>query len=69
MTRELIMLPEFDKQWKVMGFTVKNLKSLQEKLTLDSAKGVSMRGTGWLREIRMGVNEYGCLQKHYNRPK
>ena len=69
MTREFVMLPEFDKQWKAMGLTDKELKSLQEELTLDSAKGVLMKGTGGLRKIRMGANEYGCLQKHYNRPK
>ena len=27
------MLPEFDKQWTAMGFTDKELKSLQEELT------------------------------------
>ena len=51
MTREFIMLPEFDKQWKAMGFTDKDLQSLQEDLTRDSAKGALMRGTGGLRKI------------------
>jgi len=33
MTREFIMFPEFDKQRKAMGFTDKDLQSLQEKHT------------------------------------
>ena len=33
MTREFIMLPEFDKQWKAMCFTDMDLQSLQEELT------------------------------------
>ena len=59
MTREFIMLPEFDKQWKAMGFTDTDLKSLQEELTLDSAKGVLMRGTGGLRKIRVAFENQG----------
>jgi len=59
MTREFIMLPEFDKQWKAMGLTDKDLKSLQEELTLDSAKGVLMRGTGGLRKIRVAFENQG----------
>ena len=59
MTREFVMLPEFDKQWKAMGLTDKNLKSLQEELTLDSAKGVLMRGTGGLRKIRVAFENQG----------
>lgn len=42
--REFVMLPEFDKQWKAMGFSDKDLKALQEELTLDPGKGVLMRG-------------------------
>jgi len=59
MTREFIMLPEFDKQWKAMGFTDKDLQSLQEELTRDSAKGVLMRGTGDLRKVRVAFENQG----------
>ena len=31
MTREFVMLPEFDKRWKEIGFTDDDLKSLQEE--------------------------------------
>jgi hypothetical protein len=59
MTREFIMLPEFDKQWTAMGFTDKDLQSLQEELTLDSTKGALMRGTGGLRKIRVAFENRG----------
>ena len=53
------MLPEFDKQWTAMGFTDKELKSLQEELTLDPARGVLMKGTGGLRKIRIAFENRG----------
>lgn len=31
MTREFIMTPEFDKQWKAIGLADKKLKTLQEE--------------------------------------
>lgn len=42
MTREFVMLPEFDRQWKALGFSDMELRALQEELTLDPAKGVIM---------------------------
>lgn len=39
MTREFVMLPEFDKRWKGKGFTDDDLKSLQEELTINPEKG------------------------------
>jgi hypothetical protein len=59
MTREFVILPEFDKQWRIMGFTDKELKSLQESLTLDPAKGALMRGTGGLRKVRVAFENQG----------
>jgi hypothetical protein len=59
MTREFIMLPEFDKQWKAMGFSDNDLQSLQEELTLDPAKGSLMRGIGGLRKIRVAFENQG----------
>lgn len=53
------MLPEFDKQWKAMGFSDKDLQALQEELTLDPGKGVLMQGTGGLRKIRVASDSQG----------
>jgi hypothetical protein len=49
----------FDKQWKAMGFTDQDLRSLQEELTLHPAKGALMRGTGGLRKIRVAFENQG----------
>ena len=53
MTREFIMLPEFDRKWAEMGLTDKELKTLQEELTINPSKGDVMQGTGGLRKIRI----------------
>ena len=59
MTREFVMLPEFDKQWKAIGFTDKELKALQEELTIDPIKGEMMQGTGGLRKTRVAFEGRG----------
>ena len=59
MTREFVMLPEFDKRWKEIGFTDDDLKSLQEELTINPEKGDLIRGTGGLRKIRVAVEGRG----------
>ncbi|MBE6720666.1 MAG: addiction module toxin RelE [Ruminococcaceae bacterium] len=59
MTREFIMLPEFDKQWKAIGFDDNDLKALQEELTINPEKGEMMRGTGGLRKIRVAFEGRG----------
>ena len=59
MTREFIMLPEFDKNWASMGFTDKELKALQLELTLEPDKGDLMKGTGGLRKMRFGFDNKG----------
>ena len=53
------MLPEFDKQWKAIGFDDNDLKSLQEELTINPEKGEMMRGTGGLRKIRVAFEGRG----------
>ena len=53
MTREFVMLPEFDRKWKDMGLTDRELKALQEELTINPQKGDVMQGTGGLRKIRV----------------
>jgi len=59
MTREFIMLPEFDKQWTALGFTDKELKALQEELTFNPSKGDLIKGTGGLRKIRVAFENRG----------
>lgn len=59
MTREFVMLPEFDKRWKEIGFTDKELKALQEELTINPNKGDIMQGTGGLRKIRVAFEDRG----------
>lgn len=59
MTREFIMLPEFDKQWSALGFTDKELKALQEELTINPAVGKVMKGTGGLRKHRFAFENRG----------
>ena len=53
------MLPEFDHKWAEMGLTDKELKALQEELTIDPAKGDVMQGTGGLRKIRIAFEGRG----------
>ena len=59
MTREFVMLPEFDKRWKEIGFTDDDLKSLQEELTINPEKGDMMKNTGGLRKIRVAFEGHG----------
>lgn len=59
MTREFIMLPEFDRKWTEMGLTDKELKALQEELTINPSKGDVMKGTGGLRKIRIAFEGRG----------
>ena len=59
MTREFVMLPEFDRKWKDMGLTDRELKALQEELTINPQKGDVMQGTGGLRKIRVAFEGKG----------
>lgn len=53
------MLPEFDKRWDEIGLTDKELKALQEELTVNPEKGDLMQGTGGLRKIRVAFEGRG----------
>ena len=53
------MLPEFDRKWSEMGLTDKELKALQEELTISPTKGDVMQGTGGLRKIRIAFEGRG----------
>ena len=59
MTREFIIMSEFDKNWKNMGLLDKDLKILQEELTLNPQKGDVIQGTGGLRKIRISFDGKG----------
>ena len=59
MTREFIMLPEFDKRWKELSLGDKELKTLQEELTVNPHKGDIIQGTGGLRKIRVAFEGRG----------
>lgn len=53
------MIPEFDRKWTEMGLTDKELKALQEELTINPSKGDVMKGTGGLRKIRIAFEGRG----------
>ena len=43
MTREFVMLPEFEKQWKHLGLTDDDLRNLQPELLIDPQTGDVIR--------------------------
>ena len=59
MTREFIMMPVFDKQWKSMGLTDKDLQDLQEMLLQNPQAGDVIKGTGGLRKVRFAFPNRG----------
>ena len=59
LTREFVITHEFDKNWKAMGLTDKDLRSLQEELILNPSKGDLMQGTGGLRKLRIALEGRG----------
>ena len=59
MTREFVMMPEFDSQWRRMGLNDDDLKRLQETLVKDPKAGVAITGTGGLRKIRVAFPNQG----------
>lgn len=59
MTREFVLLPEFEKRWKAIGLDDKSLRNLEEQLLFDPQKGSVMQGTGGLRKIRVPISDKG----------
>lgn len=59
MTREFVMMPVFDKQWKSMGLTDKELQDLQEMLLQNPQIGDVIKGTGGLRKVRFAFPNRG----------
>ena len=59
MTREFVMMPEFDRQWQKMGMGDDELRVLQEILLQNPKAGDVIRGTGGLRKIRIAFEGRG----------
>lgn len=58
-TREFILLPEFEKCWKSIGLNDNDLKRLQCELLLNSQDNPVMQGTGGLRKVRFAIDNRG----------
>ncbi|MCL1993305.1 MAG: type II toxin-antitoxin system RelE/ParE family toxin [Spirochaetes bacterium] len=59
MTREFVMMPEFDRQWRKLDLDDADLGRLQETLLQDPKAGKPIRGTGGLRKIRVAFEGRG----------
>ena len=59
MTREFVMLPEFENQWKHLGLTDDDLNRLQSELLVDPQTGDVMQGTGGVRKMRFALENRG----------
>jgi len=59
MTREFVMMPEFDRQWHKMGLSDEELRQLQETLLQNPKAGDVIRGTNGLRKIRIAFEGQG----------
>ena len=59
MTREFVIMPEFDRQWDKMGLSDEELRQLQEVLLENPKVGVVIRGTKGLRKLRIAFEGQG----------
>ena len=59
MTREFVMMPEFDRQWQKLGLGDDELSQLQEILLQNPKAGDVIRGTKGLRKIRIAFDGAG----------
>jgi hypothetical protein len=58
-TREFVMMPEFDRHWQKIGLGDEELRRLQEILLRNPKVGAVMRGTGGLRKLRIAFDGKG----------
>ncbi len=68
MTREFIILPEFDSMWKKLGLTEDDLRSLEEYLCLHPHAGDVIPDTSGLRKLRWqrtGRGKRGSIRTLY----
>lgn len=59
MTREFVILPEFQRKWEECGFDDNDLAELQYQLCLNPEIGNMMEGTGGLRKVRFAFKGRG----------
>jgi len=59
MTREFVMMPEFDRQWQKMSLDDDELRQLQEALLENPKVGDVIKGTKGLRKIRIAFEGKG----------
>jgi hypothetical protein len=59
MTREFVMMPEFDRQWQKLGLGDNELRQLQEALLQNPKAGNVIQGTKGLRKIRIAFEGQG----------
>ncbi|WP_461246681.1 addiction module toxin RelE [Treponema sp. R6D11] len=59
MTREFVIMPEFDRQWQRMGLGDNELRQLQETLLKNPKAGKVIQGTKKLRKIRIAFERQG----------
>jgi len=59
MTREFVIMPEFERRWKQMGLGDIELRQLQETLLLNPKMGDAIQGTGGLRKLRIAFRGKG----------
>ena len=59
MTREFVIMPEFDRQWEKLGLSDDELRQLQEVLLENPKSGVVIRGTKGLRKLRIAFEGQG----------
>jgi len=59
MTREFVIMPEFDRQWQNLGLGDEELRQLQEILLENPKAGKAIRGTKGLRKIRIAFKGQG----------
>jgi hypothetical protein len=59
MTREFVMMPEFDRQWQALGLDDDELRQLQETLLQNPKAGDVIKGTKGLRKIRIAFEGQG----------
>ena len=59
MTREFVMMPEFDRQWQKMGLGDDELRELQIAMLQNPKAGDVIPGTKKLRKIRIAFKGQG----------
>lgn len=59
MTREFVILPEFEKCWRQCGLDDEDLREFENYLCLNPTCGDVIPGTGGLRKLRWNLKDKG----------